>query len=147
MGGALKIGHICEKCGDDNWIIIDNKTEYLEACWTCAGKNITTETLYNKQSLIDNFECPDCGGLNGTIEENNTKFGIRCSNCGKLTIMFTKHPQAINNRSIDKNAPKCPKCGSTAITAGQRGFSMITGFWGSNKTMNRCANCGYKWKP
>lgn len=41
----------------------------------------------------------------------------------------------------------CPKCGSTSITTGQRGFSIMTGFIGSNQTMNRCANCGYKWKP
>ena len=45
------------------------------------------------------------------------------------------------------NIPKCPKCGSTAITAGQRGYSFFTGFLGSNKTVNRCANCGYTWKP
>lgn len=47
----------------------------------------------------------------------------------------------------DTNIPKCPKCGSTAITAGQRGYSFLTGFIGSSKTVNRCANCGYKWKP
>lgn len=46
----------------------------------------------------------------------------------------------------DKNTPKCPKCGSTAITAGQRGYSLLTGFLGSGQTVNRCANCGYKWK-
>lgn len=42
---------------------------------------------------------------------------------------------------------RCPKCGSTQITTGQRGYSLITGFLGSNKTVNRCANCGYSWKP
>ena len=47
----------------------------------------------------------------------------------------------------DKNTPRCPKCGSTAITAGQRGYSLLTGFLGSGQTVNRCANCGYKWKP
>lgn len=47
----------------------------------------------------------------------------------------------------DKNTIQCPKCGSTAITTGQRGFSLVTGFIGSSKTMNRCANCGYKWYP
>ena len=47
----------------------------------------------------------------------------------------------------EKNKPKCPKCGSTNITTGQRGYSLLTGFLGSNKTVNRCANCGYTWKP
>lgn len=47
----------------------------------------------------------------------------------------------------DKNTIKCPKCGSTAVTTGQRGFTITTGFLGSNKTMNRCAKCGHKWYP
>lgn len=46
-----------------------------------------------------------------------------------------------------KNQPKCPRCGSTAITAGQRGYSIWTGFLRSDKTVNRCGNCGHKWKP
>ena len=41
----------------------------------------------------------------------------------------------------------CPKCGSPSIATGQRGFSLVSGFIGSNQTMNRCAKCGYKWKP
>lgn len=47
----------------------------------------------------------------------------------------------------EKNQPKCPKCGSTNITTGQRGYSFWTGFLGSNKTVNRCSNCGHTWKP
>lgn len=46
-----------------------------------------------------------------------------------------------------KNLPKCPKCGSTSITAGQKGYSLLTGFIGSGKTVNRYVNCGFKWKP
>lgn len=49
--------------------------------------------------------------------------------------------------SISKNTVRCPKCGSTAISTGQRGYSLLTGFLGSNKTVNRCAKCGYKWEP
>ena len=41
----------------------------------------------------------------------------------------------------------CPKCNSTAVTAGQRGYSVVWGFVGSNRTMNRCAKCGHKWEP
>lgn len=47
----------------------------------------------------------------------------------------------------ESNKPRCPKCGSTNIATGQRGYSLLTGFLGSNKTVNRCANCGYSWKP
>ena len=43
--------------------------------------------------------------------------------------------------------PSCPKCGSTYVTAGARGYSAVTGFVGSGKTVNRCANCGHTWSP
>ena len=54
-----------------------------------------------------------------------------------------KQPQ----QSTQPNLPKCPRCGSTSITAGQRGYSLMWGFLGSSSTVNRCANCGHKWKP
>lgn len=47
----------------------------------------------------------------------------------------------------EQNTVRCPRCGSTQITTGQRGYSLFSGFLGSNKTVNRCANCGYSWKP
>lgn len=45
------------------------------------------------------------------------------------------------------NQVHCPRCGSTQVVTGQRGFSFLTGFLGSNKTVNRCAKCSYKWEP
>lgn len=42
---------------------------------------------------------------------------------------------------------RCPKCGSTAVTTGSRGFKLTTGFLGSNKTVNRCGKYVHKWKP
>ena len=55
----------------------------------------------------------------------------------------------LRNKKVTKenDIPKCPQCGSTSITAGQRGYSLLTGFIGSGQTVNRCANCGHKWKP
>ena len=47
----------------------------------------------------------------------------------------------------ESNQVRCPKCGSTQITTGQRGYSLFSGFLGSNKTVNRCAACGHTWKP
>lgn len=74
----------------------------------------------------------------------------------KLIIeLATEHnqeivPQTQQSNEIDEeenNTVRCPKCGSTQITTGQRGYSLFSGFLGSNKTVNRCANCGYSWKP
>lgn len=41
----------------------------------------------------------------------------------------------------------CPRCGASSVSTGARGFSMVTGFIGSNKTVNRCGACGWKWSP
>lgn len=45
------------------------------------------------------------------------------------------------------NVIRCPKCGSTAISTGARGVNYLWGFIGASKTVNRCSNCGYTWKP
>lgn len=47
----------------------------------------------------------------------------------------------------DDNQIRCPKCSSTQITTGSRGYSIVTGFIGAGKTVNRCAKCGHKWEP
>ena len=41
----------------------------------------------------------------------------------------------------------CPHCGSNQVTVGQRGFSLFSGFVGSQKTTNRCGKCGWTWQP
>ena len=41
----------------------------------------------------------------------------------------------------------CPQCGSTEYHAGARGFSLLTGFVGSGKTVLTCLKCGHRWKP
>lgn len=51
----------------------------------------------------------------------------------------------LNNNKDD--TVRCPRCGSASVTTGQRGFSLLTGFLGSNKTVNRCGQCGYSWQP
>lgn len=67
------------------------------------------------------------------------------------TYHFRKGQEYI--RSIEKTEKttntviRCPKCNSTAVTAGQRGYSVVWGFVGSGKTVNRCAKCGHKWEP
>lgn len=57
-------------------------------------------------------------------------------------------------QQIEQTKPKtkekpitCPKCGSTSIISGTRGFTFTTGFFGSGNYRKVCENCGYKWKP
>ena len=65
----------------------------------------------------------------------------------KMSQFKTQVQQQKNNKAQSSNTVKCPKCGSTNITAGQRGYSLLTGFIGSGSTVNRCSKCGHKWKP
>lgn len=148
MGDTVSLNRTCPSCGHDEWILVDHVNTYLEICNRC-GYLIE----HNKQDYVSKFECPECGGLSGTLEENDAKLGVRCNNCHKLFIMLEKHPNLTNRRNA-KDIPrselfsiKCPKCGSTAVTTGQRGYSLWTGFLGAGKTVNRCGSCGYKWKP
>lgn len=51
------------------------------------------------------------------------------------------------NTTPTKDVIHCPKCNSTAITTGARGVNNFWGLLGASKTVNRCGNCGYTWKP
>lgn len=53
----------------------------------------------------------------------------------------------LNEIAKARDTLSCPRCNSTAVVVGTRGYSAVTGFIGSGETMNRCGNCGYKWKP
>ena len=56
---------------------------------------------------------------------------------------------------FEEHLPECTplydipvrKCGSNQVTTGQRGYTLRSGIFGSNKTVNRCGNCGHMWDP
>ena len=48
---------------------------------------------------------------------------------------------------LDSTILRCPRCKSTNITTGTKGYGLVRGFLGSNKTVNRCGSCGYSWEP
>lgn len=72
-------------------------------------------------------------------------------NCKLLRDPISEHEniQIINyiEYHFTDSKVKCPKCGSVQITTGNKGYSLLTGFLGSSKTINRCAKCGYSWEP
>ena len=62
--------------------------------------------------------------------------------------MYTEIIPSESDIDVLKNIQlRCPRCASTQVTIGIRGFSLLTGFVGSNKTINRCGKCGHTWKP
>ena len=63
-------------------------------------------------------------------------------------ILSTKLiPQSFISHHIPADTPRCPKCGSTAITTGARGVNWTHGLIGASKTVNRCSSCGHTWAP
>ena len=70
--------------------------------------------------------------------EDIIEFNLKMS---QFKTQVEQHKQSIDTR------PKCPKCGSTAITTGSRGVNFTFGLIGASKTVNRCSNCGHTWKP
>lgn len=70
----------------------------------------------------------------------------------KVKIEETSYQSASEQDAADEfisNIGKlvCPRCRSTAVTTGTKGYGLIRGFLGSNKTVNRCGSCGYSWEP
>lgn len=149
-------GKICPKCKKNNWNTLDTDYEYIEICLECQNM-----IKYSKSAFLAQFKCRKCGCKTGTLDETNTRTSIVCDNCWTITPIIDKfliekpkgiidvdeYKAKLRTMQEAKNTLKCPKCGSTAITTGQRGFSMLTGFWGSSKTVNRCGNCGHVFKP
>ena len=55
--------------------------------------------------------------------------------------------QYIHREEERDDTIRCPRCKSTAVMIGSRGYSVIWGFAGSGRTVNRCGKCGHKWDP
>ena len=64
-----------------------------------------------------------------------------------VNIINHQLDQRIKEVYEDSLVLKCPRCKSTAITTGTKGYGLVRGFLGSNKTVNRCGKCGYSWEP
>ena len=54
----------------------------------------------------------------------------------KLSQFRNQLEQKYQANQQDKNQVCCPKCGSSNITTGQRGYSLLTGFIGAGNTVN-----------
>jgi tRNA(Ile2) C34 agmatinyltransferase TiaS len=135
----------CPECGKD-------VSDKADKCINC-GYPIKIRTIVNGQEydLSHELELVLSGKNIEAIKSVREKVGLGLADGKSIIDYMSQHnkcPIAMNfNHKHESNLPKCPKCGSTAITAGQRGYSLITGFIGSGKTVNRCSNYGYKWKP
>lgn len=77
-------------------------------------------------------------------DDNPIEYQLKMS---QFKTNLKQQEQAQVSKREEENIIHCPKCGSTAITTGARGVNNFWGLLGASKTVNRCGNCGYTWKP
>lgn len=138
MGNVVKR---CKKCG----MIMGccNADSLIHTADNCNGEleplNITHEELVDihKISVDDSF----LQAMIDLKEKDIIEYNL------KMSQFRSQAQQQKTTKQQDSNQIRCPKCGSINISTGQRGYSLLTGFIGAGKTVNRCASCGHKWKP
>lgn len=87
---------------------------------------------------------------NKFIKEFSRNNSISRHEAGKLILDYLRSKNYASTprpTSRPTNQLRCPKCGSTAITTEERGYSLWIGWYGANEKKNLCQSCGYKWKP
>lgn len=123
----------------------------------CTVNGTPWDMEYVKE-LIDSIDKNDgvsvsklCNDLKNELNiEYNTALYLFCEIKDTGVIPETYSDEYVRNlirKKEQSRAITCPKCDSTNVVTGQRGYSMMWGFIGSNRTMNRCAKCGHKWEP
>jgi len=124
---------ICMVCGD---LISEDEIE----CKHCK--------YYNRKStdLVKIDADPTIGEYLRICKISNDPLFIKAmlELRGTDIIEYTTKMKQLSQQA---NTPRCPKCGSTNITTGARGINAFWGPIGASKTVNRCAKCGYTWKP
>lgn len=141
---------LCTKCRKPIWVPED-KIE-VNKIHECGGELVPMEldhddyiTLCEATTSVKNTDLRVNWDLYNAMVELKKNDIIEYNL--KMSQFRNQVEQQKNNELQSNNTIHCPKCGSTNITAGQRGYSLVTGFIGSGSTVNRCAKCGYKWKP
>lgn len=121
-----------------------------------------SKTIYSDNGVPTEVEliCNKCGKYISITELNiferiqadyciTTKEGdiiCSCGNHSQSGLIEYRNNEQIKLKSSQtvSKAPKCPKCGSTSITAVNKKWSPLTGFL-TTKTDRFCLNCKHKW--
>ncbi len=111
-------------------------------------------------------QCPNCKAEQDIPEEYEGR-NLKCLSC-KTPFLAKEYvpppPIKLPPPKPQSEPPpiKCPKCGSTQIMGGKKGFSggkavggalllgpfgVLAGLHKSKKIIVSCLNCGYEWEP
>lgn len=147
-GYPLAENFICPYCGSSENEVTNNPEKYGKCCVVCE-KRIADQM----NASIYWSMCQKCKSKQLEEYIDDSCIGYRCKQCSFVFRDLKKDSSGLLLNAENLYAPpqkyelRCPKCSSTQIVTGQRGYSVVWGFWGSGKTTNRCANCGHSWQP
>ena len=149
---------VCPRCAEiyNGWDLEYGLPQHLK-CDYCdtilVQTQEDTETLYKLSILKEDEEKYKNVSIEIAKKYGNNQFSQEEYNkrVNKMKSDNDEWLKQHENKNLQQqlqppSTSKCPKCGSTAIEATQKGYSLLTGFIGSGKTMNYCKNCGHKWK-
>lgn len=131
------MSRLCLDCGE-----LNNTDDIF--CKHCGSKNTTDEINNLKGTIGDYIEVSNISHDGNFILQ---MLKLKNDDPIEYELKMAQFREIAERKKAEESKPRCPKCGSTSITAGQKGYSFWTGFLGSNKTVNRCSNCGHTWKP
>lgn len=149
---------VCPRCGD--------VAENISECRYCGSKTINTK--YTSFEFTYNIKVDSMNNIPALrdIRSETSKLikRIRAEYCydnpkfSEFAFQQREEKEAEKNAQYNNNHQSkqvmstppqvcCPKCGSASIATTNRGYSLLTGFLGSNKKVNVCQACGHQWKP
>lgn len=143
----LKLCEHCKKCHEEpfyGYIGFVDKDDY--ECPICRNQMKDTNITIDEYQIIDNIS-DDISFLEAMInlkKKDPIEYQLKMS---QFKTTLKQQEQAQESKREKENTIHCPKCNSTAITTGARGVNNFWGLLGASKTVNRCGNCGYTWKP
>lgn len=162
-GKYLKFCPVCNKTGQNSmdWCFNEKSIEFLKGyhifepdggfgkiCPSCK-KGVLEDSIitYEELEIIQDVSDSDRQFLEAMIElkkNDPIEYQLKMS---QFKTNLKQQEQAQVSKREEENTIHCPKCNSTAITTGARGVNNFWGLLGASKTVNRCGNCGYTWKP
>ncbi len=146
--GLVPIGSRKCFCGGDRIVFSITEDEYIKM--SDYEKNKMIEEM-NIHPLISKEDALTIYNVTHSTEIIDAMIELKQKDIIEYGLKLSQFKSQLDQkRQVNQQEKKqvyCPKCGSTNITAGQRGYSLLTGFIGSGSTVNRCSKCGHKWKP
>ena len=140
MDGIITVCYdCCKKHNQPYRVCADTDSCYNGVCTSCGG--------YLTRTGITRKEWRTIIGINNVWPFVQSMIDLKQSDPIAFQQKISEFEIQIEEKQRLSAMPKCPKCGSTSITTGSRGVNGFWGFIGASKTVNRCGNCGYTWKP